>query len=78
MDSFDILVIILSVTLAVFLILGIIALAFLIAVLKKVKVISEHVETAVINVETATRKMKSLAGPAAVFSLLAKLSKLRK
>lgn len=78
MDAFEILVIILSVTLAVFLVLAIIATSYLIAVLKKAKVISEHVENVAENVEEASAKFKSFAGPAAVMSLVTKLIRLRK
>lgn len=78
MDAFEILVVILSVTLAIFLILSIIAVSYIIYILKKAKLISNHAEVVAQNVEEASEKFKSFAGPAAVVSMVAKLSKLRK
>lgn len=78
MDAFEILVIILSITLAIFLILAIVATVILIRILKKVESLSDRAEVIAMNVEDASAKFKSFAGPAAVISLIAKLSKLRK
>lgn len=78
MDAFEILVVILSVTLAVFLILSIVAVSYLIYILKKAKVISEHAEQIAQNVEDASQKFKSVAGPAAIFTLIPKILKIRR
>jgi hypothetical protein len=78
MDAFEILVVILSVTLAIFLILSIVAVSMLIYILKKAKLISEHAEVIAENLETASNKFRNFAGPAAVLSILPKLLKLRK
>ena len=78
MDAFEILVVILSVTLAIFLILSIVAVSYLIFILKKAKIISEHAEHIAENVEEASNKFKSVAGPAALFTIIPKIIKLRK
>lgn len=78
MDAFEILVVILSVALAIFLILSIVAVSFLIVLLKKAKAIGDHAEAVAQNIEDASHKFKSAAGPAAAIGLLAKLTKFRK
>lgn len=73
MDAFEILVIILSVTLAIFLVLAIIATTYLIKILKKVNLITEHAESVASNIESASEKFRQAAGPAALASVFAKL-----
>lgn len=78
MDAFEILVVILSVTLAIFLVLAIIATSYIIYVLNKLKSIADHTEVIAENIEAASNKFKSIAGPAAIFSLIPKIVKMRK
>jgi F0F1-type ATP synthase membrane subunit b/b' len=73
MDAFEILVVILSVTLAIFLVLAIIATVFLIKILSKVNHITEQAESVANNIEAASEKFKQAAGPAALASVFAKL-----
>lgn len=64
-DAYSILVIILSVTLAVFLVLAIIATSMAISFLRKVNRVADGTKRIVDNVESATESFKDLAGPAA-------------
>lgn len=64
-QAFQILVIILSVTLAIFLVLAIIATVYLIRLLKSANRISEKAEVIVENVEQAADNFARLAAPAA-------------
>lgn len=66
MDAFEILVIILSITLAVFLVLAIIATVYLIKVLKNAEKISDHVETVAYNIESASNQFRKFSAPAGV------------
>ena len=61
MDAYHILVVILGSTLAVFLVLGIVFLAYAIAIIKKVKLAAESAKHAVENVEAMTGSMKNVA-----------------
>ena len=72
MDAFEILVIILSITLAVFLTLGIIAMVIIIRVAKRADRIIERAEELVNNLETASAQFKKAAVPAAILSGFAK------
>ena len=74
MESYDILVIILSVTLAVFLILGIWALILTVQVLKKIKEVSENARHAAENVEEFTEQMKKAGRATAAGSLFAQVA----
>ena len=65
-QAYSTLVIILSITLAIFLVLAIIASVYLIKLLKSANRISGKAETVVSNVEEATENFKKLAGPAAI------------
>lgn len=65
-QAYSTLVIILSIALAVFLTVGIIATVYLIKLLKSANRISEKAEVVVGNVEEATENFKKLAGPAAI------------
>lgn len=75
MDAFEILVIILSITLAVFLIIAIIVGVMLIKLLKRVDVITEHAESIVTNIDTFSEKIKQFAVPTAVMSMVTKMVK---
>lgn len=74
-QAYSTLVIILSITLAVFLVLAIIATVYLIRLLKSANRISEKAETVVSNVEEATENFKKLAGPAAILQTVLKSMK---
>ena len=67
MDSFDILVVILSVTLSIFLILATIFVIYLIKIARTVKEITEKARSAADSFESAANIFKKTAGPA-VFS----------
>lgn len=71
MDSYDILVIILSVTLAVFLILGIFVMAYLVKFSKNLKEISDKAKTLVDDASSVVGTMKKAAGPAVVAKFVA-------
>jgi ABC-type Na+ efflux pump permease subunit len=73
MDSYDILVIILSITLAVLLILSIIAMSMIIKLLKKAEAISEVAHQTVDNVEEFTAQLKSAGKVSAVGSVVAQV-----
>lgn len=73
MDAFEILVIILSITLAIFLIIAIVIGVLVIKLLKRIDVITEHAETIVTNIDTFSAKMKQFALPTAVMSMVTKL-----
>jgi len=67
MDSYDTLVLFLAVALAVFLVLGIIFMVYLIRISRRVHEITEKARAAADNVESAARIFRKSAGPA-VFS----------
>ncbi|HEX9679697.1 MAG TPA: hypothetical protein VGA08_03695 [Candidatus Saccharimonadales bacterium] len=67
MDAFEILVVILSIALAGFLLLGIIFMVYLIRISRRVHEISEKARAAADSVEAAARIFQKTAGPA-VFS----------
>ncbi|HSX43678.1 MAG TPA: hypothetical protein VLE69_00035 [Candidatus Saccharimonadales bacterium] len=70
--SYDVLVVILSITLAVFLILGIIALAKIIQIMNGVKRLVAKAEQVADNVETMTAVLERTAtGPGAVLKTVA-------
>lgn len=73
MDSYDILVIILSIALAIFLILGIVFMVYVIRISKRVDEITEKARSAVNNVESATRVFSKAAAPAAFSKVLANI-----
>ena len=73
MDSFDILVIILSIALAVFLVLGIITLVLVIRILRHLKTVTEKAQHVADNIDTASEFFKKAAGPAAIGKLLANI-----
>ena len=70
MDSFDILVIILSSTLAVFLILAIIATIFLIKLMRKFSDAADSAKLAVENIQEVTNTVKKVANGTVVANTL--------
>jgi hypothetical protein len=73
MDSYDILVIILSITLAVFLILGIIAITIIIKILKKADIMADTAQQTINNVEEFTEQLRSAGKVTAVGSVIGQL-----
>lgn len=73
MDAFEILVVILSIALAIFLVLGIIFMVYLIRISRRVHEISEKARSAVDNVETAARVFGKAAAPAAFSRIIANI-----
>lgn len=73
MDSYDVLVIILSITLAIFLIVAIIATILFIKLLKKINAATETAKQAVENVEAITGSMKNVANGSAFVSVASAL-----
>jgi len=71
MDSYDILVIILSITLAVFLILGITVLAYLVKFVKNLKEISDKAKGLIDDASSVVGTMKKAAGPTVVAKFVA-------
>ncbi len=71
MDSYDILVIILSVFLAIFLLLGIIVLVYLVKFMKNVKEISDKASQLVKDAGSVAATMKTAAAPAVVAKFVA-------
>lgn len=73
MDTFDILVIILSVTLAVFLLLAIVATSYIIKLLKKMNSAADSAKVAAENVEAITGSIKNVANGTVVVSAFSTL-----
>lgn len=73
MDSYDILVIILSITLAVFLVLAIIATSLFIKLLKQAQSITDTAQQTIDNVEEFTSQLKSAGKVTAVGSAVAQV-----
>jgi F0F1-type ATP synthase membrane subunit b/b' len=74
-QAFQVLVVILSVTLAVFLVLAIIATTWLIKVLKNVNSITEKADRVAEDIEAAADNFKRNAGPVAAVQTLLSLFK---
>lgn len=70
MDSYDILVIILSITLAIFLTLSIIATSILIKILKKANMMADIAQETMHNFEEFTVQLKSAGKITAVGSVI--------
>ena len=68
------LVIILSVTLTIFLIVGIFLLSFLIKLTKKLREIADTAQIVVDNVESASETLKKAAGPMAAGKFLVNIA----
>lgn len=75
MDAFEILVIILSITLAIFLLLAIALTIALIKLVKQLNLTAEKADNVVSNIESASNSIKNMAGPAAFASAIAKFIK---
>lgn len=73
MESYDILVIILSVFLAIFLLLGIVIMVKVLQIMKQAKAIATDAEEAVANVRSATNKMASAASAVSVSKAISKV-----
>lgn len=69
-DAYEILVIILSITLAIFLTLAIIATSYTIKLLKKANNIADKAEAVATDVETFSNSLKNAAGPAAAMRVM--------
>jgi len=73
MDAFEILVIILSATLAIFLVLGIALLVIVIRIFKRIDSISQKAEHFAGNLEEASDFFKTAAAPVAASKMIANL-----
>lgn len=73
MDAFEILVIILSITLAVFLVLGIILTTVLIKLANQVRVITAKAEVVMDDVEAVSGFFRKTAAPVAIGNLLSNI-----
>jgi hypothetical protein len=73
MDTFDVLVLILSVTLFIFLTTAIVALVFFIRLIKKVGEATESAKHAVENVEAMTDTIKNVANGSVVAGVVGSL-----
>lgn len=71
MDSFDILVIILSVFLAIFLLIGIVVLVYLAKFMKNMKEISDKASQLIKDAGSVAATMKSAAAPTVVAKFVA-------
>jgi predicted PurR-regulated permease PerM len=73
MDSYDILVIILSIALAIFLIVAIIATTLFIQILKRIRSISDTTQLTVNNLEEFTSQLRSAGKVTAIGSAMAQV-----
>lgn len=73
MDSYDILVIILSIALAILLIVSIVFISVLIKLVNQLRIISKKAEEIVDDVESVSGFFKKAAGPVAVTSLVSNI-----
>ncbi len=73
MDSFDILVIVLSVVLALLLVVSIVLVISLIKLVKQLRIISQKAEEIVDDVESVSGFFKKAAGPVAVTNLVSNI-----
>lgn len=78
MDSYDTLVIILSIALSISIIIWIIVGIFVVQILKKLKAASESAVAAVENVEALTSQLKNAGRATAVGSVVGQIVKLFK
>ncbi|MBL8159213.1 hypothetical protein JNJ66_02030 [Candidatus Saccharibacteria bacterium] len=78
MDATTVLVIILSVALAVFLVLGIILVVLLIRVTKQIQSVTTVAKTAADNVQNITANFSKVAAPAAMVNAVLGLLKKRR
>ncbi len=73
MDSYDILVIILSIALAIFLVVAIIATSLFLQILKRIRSISDTAQQTADNVEEFSAQLKSAGKVTAVGSVVAQV-----
>jgi hypothetical protein len=73
MDSFDILVIILSIALGVFLIVGIVLLVGLVKLTKQLRIIAAKAEEVVDDVEAVSGFFRKSAGPVAITGMVSNI-----
>lgn len=73
MDSYDILVIVLSITLGILLVVSIVFVSVLIKLVNQLRVISHKAEEIVDDVESVSGFFKKAAGPVAVTSLISNI-----
>ena len=73
MDSYEILVIILSIALAIFLVVAIIATSLFIQILKRIRSISDTAQQTADNVEEFSAQLKSAGKVTAVGSVVAQV-----
>lgn len=73
MDSYDILVIVLSIALAILLIVSIVFVVALIKLVKQLQVISSKAEEIVDDVEAVSGFFRKSAGPVAVTSMISNI-----
>lgn len=73
MNSYDILVIILSIALSIFLVLGIVFMSIMITLTKRINRLAEKAENVVDNLESLSQSAKKIASPLTIFATLAKL-----
>lgn len=73
MDSYDILVIILSIALGILLVVSIVFVSVLIKLVNQLRVISHKAEEIVDDVESVSGFFKKAAGPVAVTSLISNI-----
>ncbi len=73
MDSYDILVVILSIALAIFLVVAIIATSLFIQILKRIRSISDTAKQTADNVEEFSAQLKSAGKVTAVGSVIAQV-----
>ncbi len=73
MDSYDILVVVLSITLAILLVVSIVLVIGLIKLVKQLRVISEKAEGIVDDVEAVSGFFRKSAAPVAITSLISNI-----
>ncbi len=73
MDAFEILVIILSITLAVLLIASIFLVVVLVKLVNQLRIVSHKAEEIVDDVETVSGFFRKTAGPVAITSLISNI-----
>lgn len=72
MDAFEVLVLVLGITLAVFLVLGIVAAIYIVKILRHVQAISQKAEKAVDYAQVAAKTLASTVSPAVIAQMLIK------
>jgi hypothetical protein len=73
MDAYGVLVIILSITLAIFLVIGIVLLVYLIKLVNQVRVITAKADAIVDDVEAVSDFFRKTAAPVAIGNLVSNI-----